>query len=305
MRAKDTKRRKIVASILRWYTHQGRDLPWRHTSDPYRVLLSEIMLQQTQVRRVLQTYPRFLERFPTLASLARSRRSAVVRAWSGMGYNNRAVRLHDLARTVARNGGGLPSGAAALGELPGVGEYTRNAVLAFAFGRRVVVVDVNGRRVLSRLARPMAGTADLLPRAEAALVAAEFLPRRRHVDWNQALMDLGATVCTARRPSCASCPASAWCASAGRMNEETRHRRPEPSLFGVPNRIHRGRVVERLRRTRRSRPLAAGELARQAVPGFSRTHHPWFERLLAGLERDGLVRVHGRGALERRRVSLA
>ena len=305
MRAKDTKRRSLAAHVLRWYARHGRDLPWRHTSEPYRILLSETMLQQTQVARVLEKYPAFLNRFPSLPALARAPRSAVVHAWSGMGYNNRAVRLHRLALRVVQNGGTLPRDPAALHRLPGVGAYTRDAVCAFAYRRRVPVVDVNVRRVLSRLSGRMRDTASLLPEAEVRRIAAELLPERRYYAWNQALMDLGATVCTARRPACDTCPVARHCRSRGGMREARKKPRREPSMRGVPNRIYRGRLVEELRRAPRGRALPAAMLGRRILPGFGEAQHRWLGGILAGLERDGLVRVRGNSALTRRKVSLA
>ena len=152
MASRRNNRTRLTGLVLRWYARHGRILPWRETRNPYRILISETMLQQTQVQRVLTRYPEFLHRFPTFRSLAKAPLRDVVMIWRGMGYNNRAVRLHLLARAVVQEHDGvLPDNHEALSALPGIGRYTANALLAFAFGRTVPVVDVNVRRVLSRI----------------------------------------------------------------------------------------------------------------------------------------------------------
>lgn len=199
--------------LLKWYRRQARDLPWRRTRDPYRVLVSEFMLQQTQVSRVLEYYPRFLTRFPTVDALSRARPRQVREAWDGLGYYRRAENLHRLARTVVReHQGAIPADAATLHALPGVGRYTAGAVQTFAYERRVPAVDTNAARVLRRVFRPRLGAG---ARAERRLwaLAQSLLPRRPKTAWefNQALMDLGATVCLARRPRCEACPVRPAC----------------------------------------------------------------------------------------------
>jgi A/G-specific adenine glycosylase len=196
-------RRRLAA----WYRAAGRDLPWRRTRDPYRVLVSEFMLQQTQVSRVLDYYERFLGRYPTAAALARARRRAVREAWDGLGYYRRAASLHRLAtEVVRRHAGAIPADAEALRRLPGVGPYTAGAVQAFAFERPVPAVDTNVRRVLTRVfgCRTPKGL-----HAKARLLQ----PRTGKAAWtfNQALMELGALICTARSPRCAACPVRRLC----------------------------------------------------------------------------------------------
>jgi A/G-specific adenine glycosylase len=200
-------------SIARWYRAHGRDLPWRRTRDPYRVLVSELMLQQTQVSRVVDFYARFLERFPTLGRLATARPKRVMEAWQGLGYYARARNLHLLAREVARGNGALPSDPDDLERLPGVGAYTAGAVASFAYERRAALVDTNVGRVLARVFAP-----HLNPKRPRDLkllwrVARAVLPRTGKAAWthNQAVMELGATVCTARIKRCAECPASRVC----------------------------------------------------------------------------------------------
>jgi A/G-specific adenine glycosylase len=197
---------RFKRALLKWFRANGRSLPWRDTRDPYRVAVSEFMLQQTQVTRVLEYYPRFLRRFPTLQALARSRPGAVREAWEGLGYYRRAENLHRLARTVVRDHGGtIPADPDALEALPGVGRYTAGAIATFAYERRAAAVDTNVSRVLRRAFRPTGrGVWELAER---------LLPRSRSVAWefNQALMDLGARICVARKPRCAECPVRAAC----------------------------------------------------------------------------------------------
>ena len=194
--------------LLKWFRQVGRDLPWRTTRDPYRVLVSEFMLQQTQVKRVKQFYPRFLERFPTLDALAGARARQVREAWDGLGYYRRAANLHRLARTVVtEHDGSIPDDPDALARLPGVGRYTAGAVASFAYERRVPAVDTNVARVLRRVFRLRLGR-DGQGEGQLWRLAERLLPTRAATAWefNQAMMDLGARYCVARRPQCGECP---------------------------------------------------------------------------------------------------
>jgi A/G-specific adenine glycosylase len=201
-------RRKLLA----WYGRHARDLPWRKSRDPYRVWVSEIMLQQTRVAAVIAHYHEFLRRFPTVQQLARSRESSVLAAWSGLGYYRRARMLHAAARVVVREmGGNFPATAEGLRELPGVGRYTAAAIASIAFGEPVAVVDGNVERVLERiLGRRIAG--DAIWNA-----ADDLLDRKQAGDFNQAMMELGATVCTPRAPACLTCPVIDLCATRGEL----------------------------------------------------------------------------------------
>jgi len=292
--------RSVIPAVRRWFRRRGRKLPWRGETDPYRVILSEIMLQQTQVQRVLEKYPLFLRRFPTMRAIARARRRDVVLAWRGMGYNGRAVRLHALASVLAERGMRIPRDADSLRALPGVGKYTAHAILAAVHGLPVPIVDVNVRRLFSRLFWKMRSTGDMRSEAEIWDAAARVLPRRNVYDWNQALMDLGATICTARRPLCPECPLGSRCASRESMSEKPRARRKrEPGLKGMPDRVARGRIVEALRDADRGRTV--GTLGKMIRTGFSARHGRWLESLIRGLERDGLVRLsRGKEILESR-----
>jgi A/G-specific adenine glycosylase len=207
--------RKIKAfqvQLLGWFQLHGRDLPWRRTRDPYKILVSEVMLQQTQVARVREYYPRFLREYPTVRDLAAAGPARVRETWDGLGYYARARNLHAAARTVVwRHGGRFPRRLEELQDLPGVGRYTAGAVASFAYGEPAPILDTNVRRVLSRVfvrrqaVRPAQTDRRLWALAEAVLP---------HVDaWtmNQALMDFGATVCTARNPKCRGCPLQSLC----------------------------------------------------------------------------------------------
>jgi A/G-specific adenine glycosylase len=253
---RDRGRQGLTAALLAWYRRERRDLPWRRTRDPYRILVSEAMLQQTQVARVVPRYAAWVERWPTAEALAAAPLADVLRAWVGLGYNRRAVRLHEAAREVAANG--WPD---RLEDLPGVGPYTAAAIGSFAFGRQVVAVDTNARRVFAR-AGPLPA-----PPGDAAT-------------FNQATMELGARVCTARRPRCGDCPLTAGCAASGTVTAPPRRARAGPR-FEDTDRFVRGRIVA---------AVAAGEPLPAGIAGDR------LARALAALERDGLL-VRDRGRL--------
>jgi A/G-specific adenine glycosylase len=200
-------------ALLDWYAAEGRDLPWRHTADPYAILVSEIMLQQTQVRTVLPYYTRFLERFPDLRSLAAAPLDEVKAITDPLGYKVRGERLKRIAETaVERYDARLPDSEEDLLKLPGIGRYTAGAVRSFAFGQDAPILDTNVLRLLLRLFDPPreGGPAALLRRLWA--LAAAIIPAGKGYDFNQALMDFGAQVCTARRPLCLFCPLRPLCA---------------------------------------------------------------------------------------------
>jgi A/G-specific adenine glycosylase len=200
--------------LLAWYRRNGRDLPWRQTSNPYHILVSEVMLQQTQVDRVLPKYTEWLAKYPTLEALAAARETDVSETWRPLGYNVRPRRLHSIAReSVARYGGQLPSDEATLLSFKGIGEYTAGAVRSFAFGQRAAIVDTNVARVLFR---NFVGRGDLKAHAMRRHlwdVSRAVLPHRHVFDFNQALMDFGAMLCTARKPKCLICPMRVGCAA--------------------------------------------------------------------------------------------
>ncbi|MEA3246037.1 MAG: hypothetical protein U9Q74_07750 [Gemmatimonadota bacterium] len=202
--------------LARWFRRHGRDLPWRRTRDPYAIVVSEAMLQQTQVSRVLEFYPRFLGRFPTFERLAAARPRAVRESWDGLGYYARARNLHALAREVA-NGrpAALPHEPALLRRLPGIGRYTAGAVASFAYERRAALVDTNVARVLSRVFAPRRHPGRPRDLRRLWAIAEALLPRTGRAAWthNQALIELGALVCTARVKRCSACPVREGCRS--------------------------------------------------------------------------------------------
>ena len=207
-------RRRFRQRLLTWYRRHGRDLPWRKTDDPYHILVSEIMLQQTQVDRVLPKYAEWLEKFPSFDALATAPERSVTDAWYPLGYNIRPKRLQSIAReAVARYGGQLPADEETLLSFKGIGAYTAGAIRSFAFGERAAILDTNVARVLFRV---FVGAGD--PKSHAMkrhlwAVSATLVPMRHVFDFNQALMDFGAMVCVARKPKCLVCPMAKSCRS--------------------------------------------------------------------------------------------
>lgn len=203
-------RKKFRRQLLSWYDANARDLPWRKDHDPYRVWLSEVMLQQTRVAAVIEHYHEFLRRFPTVQNLAAAREASVLAAWSGLGYYRRARMLHAAAKIVARERGGkFPTSAKDWQDLPGIGRYTSAAIASIAFGETVAVVDGNVERVVQRVSGKMLAGERLW------LFAENLLDRERPGDFNQAMMELGAMVCTPRAPACLTCPVMELCATRG------------------------------------------------------------------------------------------
>lgn len=202
--------RSFRRALLSWYSQHRRDLPWRRDRDPYRIWISEIMLQQTRVAAVLDHYARFMQRFPTVQVLAAARDGSVLAAWSGLGYYHRARRMHQAAKIIAREHGGVfPQSAEEWLELPGIGRYTAAAVASIAFDEAVAVLDGNVERVLERLCGDPSSKEAAWQRAES------LLERARPGDFNQAMMELGATICTPRAPQCLICPVHSFCATRG------------------------------------------------------------------------------------------
>lgn len=206
-------RRRFRQRLLSWYRRHGRDLPWRRTADPYHILVSEIMLQQTQVDRVLPKYAEWLQKYPSMQALADAPDEEVADTWYPLGYNIRPRRLQAIAReAVARYGGELPSDEATLRSFKGIGAYTAGAIRSFAFGERAAILDTNVARVLFRV---FVGAGDAKSHAMKRhlwAVSEALVPPRQAYDFNQALMDLGAMICVARNPRCLVCPMAKGCA---------------------------------------------------------------------------------------------
>lgn len=282
--------------LLHWYAHHARSFGWREQHhNPYIVLVSEVMLQQTQTARVEQKLPQFLALFPSPAELAQADNATIIRAWQGMGYNNRALRLRDCARVLMeRHGGDVPRTMEELLALPGIGRYTASAILVFAYAQDLPVVDVNIQRVYSRVFQQMATTAEMLPEKEIHDISTYVYPSGSSSAWHQAVMDLSALYCSARAPRCATCPVGELCSSASTMKEEKKQKRPEPSWRGEPNRIWRGRIVEILRSVERGEwitiiqlmdRLLTYELFREAGTDA------WLSGVLESLRRDGMIAI--------------
>ena len=272
MYTEPTKASALRRRLRRWYARRGRQLPWRATRDPYAILVSEVMLQQTQVARVLPAYSAFLERFPTLRALSRVTLADVLRAWSGLGYNRRARDLHRIARA---NRSGLPRDVASLDLLPGVGAYTAGAVACFAHGSRVAFADTNIRRVLGRIVLGQVAT-----EREAVAIDAELMPRDA-ARWHHALMDLGATICVSRAPRCDACPVADSCRSRGRVQRSAPRRQ---AAYATSTRRLRGLALKRLAA---SEGVARRTLARELAD--IRADH-----VIDALIADGLVVERGR-----------
>lgn len=268
--------------LLAWFKRQGRDLPWRQTSEPYRIVVSEIMLQQTQVSRVIPKYLAFLDRFPNWQALARGTQADVVRMWHGLGYNRRAMMLHRLAGVVGT--GELPVTHDDLRALPGIGEYTAEAVRAFAFREPgAAPVDTNIERILKRVFKAHAAN-----RTQIQALAHEAVPRDVW-SWNHAMMDLGATVCTARAPSCAACPLKAVCASYPCAGDDVK--KPPQKKFADSDRMYRGRMVAVLR--------AKAHDPDSLQKAVHLDDEERFGRLVDNLIAEGLIRLK-RGKIELR-----
>ncbi len=270
----------MTSLLLGWYTVHGRhNLPWRQTRDPYAVLISEVMLQQTQVDRVLPRYLAWLQRWPSAASLAQADLADVIREWSGLGYNRRAVNLHEAARLITSTG--FPSSVAGLRALNGVGAYTAAAVASFAFELPVALADTNIARCLARASLGKASQRAVPPR-DIASASAAWLPRDGTRDHNLALMDLGALVCRAQSPRCGECPLRETCSwrRAGFPDDVAPRRPAHP--FKDTARYARGRIVDALGK---SGCLTVREIAELLPP----EHHARINGYLIGLQRDGLA----------------
>lgn len=277
-------------ALLAWSSRTRRDLPWRHTRDPWAILVSETMLAQTQVARVVASYQAFVARWPEPSALAAAPLAEVIEAWQGLGYYRRAVRLHACAQViVAHHGGRIPGDLGKLLALPGVGPYTARAVLVFAFEQPAGVLDTNAARVLAR-----AFTGRRLSGREAQMVADGVVPPGRPWDWNSAMLDLGATVCVARRPNCQRCPLAGSCCwhVAGRPDPDpavgTAGASGRQSRFSDSDRQGRGRLVAALL----GGPLGPASLV--AAAGWP-TDRRRAERVAMTLVADGLATVDDQG----------
>ncbi|GCE21001.1 A/G-specific adenine glycosylase [Dictyobacter kobayashii] len=297
---------QVQSTLLSWYEREQRDLPWRLTDDPYAILVSEVMLQQTQVDRVLPKYQQFLAAFPTLADLATASTADVIAVWVPLGYNRRAVSLQSIARQVlAEYDGRIPDTIDELLKLKGVGRYTAGAIACFAYHKQVATVDTNIRRVLHRAflglehPDPKANDAQMLTLAE------QVLPIGHAYNWNQALMDMGATICTSGNPLCGDCPLQQQCVAYTDMSQYSlfpsgtvlRQLRKvaekkagyQAKPFTSTNRYFRGRIVDLLRSTPARQRIPLATLGPQIKPEFCEQDHDWLKKIIDGLVKDGLL----------------
>ena len=287
--------RRIRRGLLDWFKVNARDLPWRRTRDPYAILVSEVMLQQTQVDRVIPYYEQFLRQFPTVQALAAAATGDVIRLWAGLGYNRRAVNLQRAARAVVEEfAGTFPRDPADLRRLPGIGAYTAGAIAAFAYEQDVAFVDTNMRRVISRVVFGGDEARD----ANVMVAAQTLLPPEKGWLWNQALIEFGALHCTARRPACVICPLRADCAAYPVIQSTLAMKRSAVASAGSErfeqtNRYYRGRIVETLRSLPPSDAtgLPLSTLGPTVREGYSDADEPWLRSLVEGLQRDGLAIV--------------
>ena len=286
----------IAATLLAWFATHGRDLPWRHTRDPYRILVSELMLQQTQVERVIPKYHAFLAQFPDVHALAAAPTSAVITAWQGLGYNRRAVYLQRTAQAVvSQYGGEFPRDVVALKALPGIGAYTSGAIACFAFEQDVAFLDTNIRRVVIRL---WSDPHQPIPNEHAlTALAASQVPAGQGWAWNQAIMELGAVICTAKSPKCPLCPLRSECAdyAARRAADMALAPLPTPAPrrvaerkdapFAGSNRFIRGRIIDALR----AAPQTYASLHDMLTTHGTACDAHKLATIIAGLVRDQLV----------------
>ena len=300
----------VQQTLLQWYNTEKRDLPWRITSDPYAILVSEIMLQQTQVDRVLPKYMQFLSIFPTLADLAAASTADVINAWVPLGYNMRAVRLQGIARQVLlEHQGRIPDTIEKLLTLKGIGRYTAGAIACFAYHKQVATVDTNIRRVLHRIFFGLEYPESKLNDAQMLAFAENVLPTDEAYNWNQALMDLGATICTSNNPQCDRCPLQKQCQAYAEMSQQSlfpsgdvfRQLRKvaekktgykataSAQPFTSSNRYYRGRIIDHLRQIPDKQRISLAMLGPRIKPDFGEQDVPWLEKIVRGLVRDGLA----------------
>ena len=289
---------RIVPKLLEWHRANHRSFIWRGLKrSPYIVLVSEFMLQQTGTKQVEKHLPNFLRKFPTMKKLAAASRPEVIRAWQGLGYNRRAINLHLAAKAITAKGR-FPKDLKGLQGLPGVGIYTASAVLAFAYNANVPVVDVNIERVLSRLWKPMRRSHDTLPIKEIYLLDRAILPTGQSSNWHEALMDLGATICTKNAPKCSTCPLRPRCPSTSRMKLALPERNlpQERRHFGQPRRIWRGRILQLISKNETQTKHTLFAEMKKRYPISKTTFVPFVLSILATLEKEGFLTQTKKGA---------
>jgi len=297
---------QVHAALLQWYRAHQRDLPWRSTTDAYAILVSEIMLQQTQVERVQPKYHQFLAAFPTLADLAAAPTAEVIRVWVPLGYNSRAVRLQSIARQVlAEFGGQIPASIDELLRLKGIGRYTAGAIACFAYHQQVATVDTNIYRVLHRIFLGLEHPEPRITTEQMFTFAEQVLPPGEAYNWNQALMDLGATICASANPQCARCPMQEQCQAyrdlsqyslfpGGEVLRQLRKiaepKTPyETKPFTTTSRYFRGRIIDHLRSLQPEQRITLANLGPILKANYSEADCAWLLKLVQGLAKDGLL----------------
>ena len=277
-----------ISKVFLWWDSEKRDLPWRISRDPWAILVSEFMLQQTQASRVVEKYKTFLERFPNPTTCANSTPGKVIELWSGLGYNRRAINLHRTAKTIAeKHKGTVPDELSLLLDLPGIGDYTARAILAFSFEKDVAVVDVNVKRVLSRL------EGRTLSMKEAQSIADQNLPTGEGWRWNQAMIEIGATICTARKTKCDKCPLKetcTWTKNQAATDPAISAKSKKLETFEGSDRQGRGKLINALR----NEPIMGKDVPQ--ILGWANDHKRC-KRVLEKLEKDGLIVIADSGKI--------
>jgi A/G-specific adenine glycosylase len=297
----DTNDISVRNTVIQWFRQNGRDLPWRKIDDPYCILISEVMLQQTQVDRVIPVYNRFIQQFPDFQSLARATTADVIRAWRGLGYNRRPVYLHRTARMVMGcHGARLPNDIGMLRKLPGVGEYTASAIACFAYRDQVPVIDANVERVLTRVFSGWESVTKDVLRG----IALRILPRGKAWEWNQGLMDFGALICTARSPACTICVLSESCAAFKCTEAPLGGRKSVPRIgskahetvkrYEGSRRYYRGMIVRHLVDSEPGTRVSVNELGYLYQKDSEEHDWDWIRGLLVELSDEGILTLEGR-----------
>ena len=277
-----------ISKVFLWWDSEKRDLPWRISRDPWAILVSEFMLQQTQASRVVEKYKTFLKRFPNPTTCANSTPGKVIELWSGLGYNRRAINLHRTAKIIAeKHKGTVPDELSLLLDLPGIGDYTARAILAFSFEKDVAVVDVNVKRVLSRL------EGRTLSMKEAQSIADQNLPTGEGWRWNQAMIEIGATICTARKTKCDKCPLKetcTWTKNQAATDPAISVKSKKLETFEGSDRQGRGKLINALR----NEPIMEKDAPQ--IFGWPNDHKRC-KRVLEKLEKDGLIVIADSGKI--------
>jgi A/G-specific adenine glycosylase len=301
MQSRPTRRKKtnplFQQRLLRWYYKSQRDLPWRLTHDPYAIAVSEMMLQQTQVDRVIPKFLAWMEQFPDVQTLAAARTADIIASWQGLGYNRRALYLQRIARAVVReHDGEFPRTVEGLRSLPGIGPYTAGAIMSFAFKQSEPIVDTNVQRVIGRI---FIGYKKLLTATPESLweLARTLIPKNsKAYFFNQGLMDFGSLVCTARKPDCEHCPMQSICKSYPSIlqakPEELRVKKVanERQYFGQPQRIWRGKILRYLHTPAAANGATLNAIGKAIQSDFDATRLPWLTEVVTALESEGFVR---------------